>query len=150
PWACTQAATVTYGTSENAQSDFMAALADRRARAHGAEAARRDARRAADAAAIDPHRSAEARWAARRDVLGHLAPLDELSGGVAVEPLAAPDVDDPPPFRWREAWWCVAAASRKSAPDAWRLVRLDERLVETASFPLRGYGSPFDATCWMP
>ena len=154
PWACTGTATVNYGTSENAQSDFLAALADRRARAHEAKLARRAAGRAAgraaDAAAIDPHRAAEARWTARREVLGHLAPLDELAGGVTVEPRVAPDVGDPPPFRWREAWWRVTAASRAGAPPAWHLLQLDEQLAETASFPLRGYGSPFDATCWMP
>jgi len=99
---------------------------------------------------MDPHRAAEARWTARREVLGHLATLDELAGGVTDEPRAAADVDDPPPFRWREAWWRVAAVSFDGVPGGWRLLRLDERLHEDASFPLRGYGTPFDAACWMP
>jgi hypothetical protein len=52
PWACTGTATVNYGTSENAQSDFMAALADRRARAHETKSARAPRRGRSD----DPSR----------------------------------------------------------------------------------------------
>jgi hypothetical protein len=150
PWACTRMATVDYGTSLNAQSAFMASLADRRASIREASARRDEARRAADAAAVDPLSAAEARWAARREVLTHLATLDDLAGGVTVDSRAMPYLDGEPPFRWRGAWWRVAAASREGAPVARHLVRLDERLREVASFPLRGYGSPFDATCWMP
>jgi len=148
PWACTRRATVRYGTSVNGQAAFVTALADHRAKAHDARVARDDRRRAADAAAIDPSLPAEARWAARRDVLATLAPLDELVGGVTFEPRPTSRRDGIAPFRWRGAWWRVEAPA--DGADRAKLVRLDEAFAEVKSFALRGYGSRHDATCWMP
>lgn len=148
PWACTRKATVRYGTSVNGQAAFVASLADRRAQAHDARVARDGRRRAADAAAVDPTLPAEARWAARRDVLAHLAPLDELAGGVTFEPRSPRARDGIAPFRWRGAWWRVDAPA--DGVDRAKLVRLDDAFAEVALFALRGYGSRHDATCWMP
>jgi glycosyltransferase involved in cell wall biosynthesis len=145
PWACTRRATVRYGTAVNSQSTFMALLADRRAKADREREVRDARRRAADESSIDPHLPAQARWAARRELLACLAPLDEVANGVTFTPHAAPGVDDTPPFRWRGAWWRVDMTSSTA-----RLVRLDEASGEVEAFALRGYGSPHDATCWMP
>jgi len=148
PWACTRRATVRYGTAVNGMSAIVTALADRRAKAHDARAARDDRRRAADVAAIDPSLPAEARWAARRDLLAHLVPLDELAGGVTFEPRPSSRREGIAPFRWRGARWRVEAAADGADPA--RLVRLDDAFADVESFPLRGYGSRHDATCWMP
>lgn len=150
PWACTRKATVRYGTSVNSQAAFMAGLADRRTKAHEAGEARDAKRRIADATATDRALAAETRWKARRDVLAHLAPLDELAGGVTFEARASRELEGVPPFLWRGAWWRVEPASAGETPAPARLVRLDDELAEAGAFELCGYGSPHDATCWIP
>lgn len=89
----------------------------------------------------------EARWAARRDLLAYLSPLAELAGGVTFEASPTPGLVEALRFRWCGAWWRVD----RTPPDRpARLVRLDDDLAAVASFALTGYGSPHDATCWMP